>query len=183
VERLQELYRQNWCPQPKELGTFDAGNQEFSLGQAAMRISGHWPLPGLRKQLADDLVCLPMPRGSQRANILFWAGLGMVKESPLALEYLKAACSEQGSQAFGQWGLPAHGRVAERLRSERHERVFLDEMRHIVPRAYQKDPLWAEIGSAALVRLHEGAILHPQRPASQLLREAQQRVYEEVRLR
>jgi ABC-type glycerol-3-phosphate transport system substrate-binding protein len=125
----------------------------------------------------------PMPRGSQRANILYWSGLGIPRASrhpELAREYLQQATSVEGYQSWAGWALPARRGVALR---DSLEQVFVDELPHVRPRAYQRDPRWAELAGPAMARLHEAALLHPNRPPGDLLREAATRLELERRLR
>jgi hypothetical protein len=39
------------------------------------------------------------------------------------------------------------------------EQVWLDELEHVKPRAYQADPFWAQVGGPALSRLHEAIVV------------------------
>ena len=174
VARLQELVARGGCTLPDDLGAFDGGLSNFEEGRAAMKISGRWPLEGLRQQKDLELVVLPPPRGSERANILYWSGLGVSKRSShpeLAQEYLQLASSSQGSRIWSGWALPARKDVAAETARKPFESVFLDEMPHLVERTYQHQANWGQLGGPALVRLHEAALLYPGRPAAQLLAE------------
>ena len=186
VARLQQLYRERIAPAPNELGTFDAGNADFQEGRAAMRLSGRWPLPGLRRNDRVELVVLPPPRGRYRANILYWSGFGIprhCRQPGLAREYLGLATSPSGYREWASWGLPALRDVAAVQAQDRLEQVFLEEMQWVKPRAFQTDARWGELGGPALQRLHEAAILFPQRPAAALLAQQRQRLEQERRLR
>lgn len=186
VDRLQQLYREGITPPPNELGTFDAGNNDFQEGRAAMRISGRWPLPGLRQNPRLELRVLPPPRGRARANILYWAGLGIPRQSRRSEEaraYLRLATSSRGYREWAMWGLPALRELADVQARDDLEAVFLGEMQWVAPRAFQSDPRWGELGGPALQRLHEAAILFPRRPSAGLLDSQRRRLEQERRLR
>lgn len=186
VQRLQAMLLAEGCPYPTELGSFTGSNQEFERGQAAMKLSGRWPLPQLRKRQDMDLIILPTPRGSRRANILYWSGLGVTAQSPrkqLAQEYVALATGVEGSQIWSGWGLPAIRSVASSFGQDRLERVFLEELNWTVPRTYQLDPTWSEFGQAALIRLHESILLDPGASPQQLLAQQSQRLKRERRAR
>lgn len=186
VSRLQQLYREGITPLPNELGTFDAGNHDFQEGRAAMRLSGRWPLPQLRKNSRVELLVWPPPKGTRRANILYWAGLGIPRQCRRPAEargYLELATSTRGYKEWAQWGLPALREVAAVQADDPLERVFLDEMQQVVPRAFQSDASWGELGGPALQRLHEAAILFPETPALELLEQQRRRLEQEGRLR
>ena len=186
VARLQQLYREGITPLPNELGTFDAGNQDFQQGRAAIRISGRWPLPQLRRNSRGELaVWLPL-QGWGRANMVYWAGLGIPRQCRRpaeALSYLQLATSQRGYREWGQWGLPALREVAALQAQDPFEKVFLDEMTRVVPRAFQSDSSWGELGGPALQRLHEAAVLFPEKPAAELLEQQRRRLEHEKRLR
>jgi len=186
VKRLQAMLLAEGCPYPAELGSFTGSNQEFERGQAAMKLSGRWPLPQLRKRHDMDLVILPTPRGSRRANILYWSGLGVTAQSQhqeLAQEYVALATGAEGSKIWSGWGLPAIRSVASSFGQDPLERVFLEELHWTVPRTYQLDPTWNEFGQAALIRLHESILLDPRASPKDLLAQQSHRLKRERKAR
>ncbi len=174
ITRLQDLVLRGGCNLPEDLGSFDSGLSNFEEGRAAMKISGRWPLSGLRQQFGEDLVILPPPHARRRVNLLYWSGLGIARGShhvQLAREYVALCASPEGSRAWAGWGLPALRSEAAIMAKDPLESVFLGELEHLVKRAYQQDASWGELGGPALIRLHEAALLYPHRPARVLLQE------------
>jgi multiple sugar transport system substrate-binding protein len=162
---LQSLYRDKLTPLPSELGSYQGGIVDFEEGRAAMKIGGHWHLAALRENPRVELVVIRLPsyRG-RRANLLHWAGLAVASRSQQraqALEVLQTYCGPTGSAAFSKWALPAVPAVAESsgLNQDPLEKVWLDELEHVKPRAYQVDPFWAQVGGPALSRLHEAIVV------------------------
>lgn len=182
LARMQKVVADQGCFLPDDLGAFDGGLTNFDEGRAAMKISGRWPLLGLNQQLSVDLVVLPPPRGRRRANLLYWSGLGVSRTSrdpQTAQEYLQLCASAQGSRIWSGWGLPARRQVARELAADPVAAVFLGELEHLAPRAYQRDSSWGELGGPALIRLHEAALLYPGRPPRELLAEQAARLQRE----
>ncbi|MFN8613578.1 MAG: extracellular solute-binding protein [Vulcanimicrobiota bacterium] len=182
VARLQDLVQTGACPPPEDLGAFDGGLNGFEQGTAAFKLSGRWPLNSLKQLLGKDLLILPPPRGSHRVNLLYWSGLGVCRKSrqpELARRYVELCASPEASQIWSGWGLPAVRSQASRMAADPLERVFLEEMQYLAPRAFQRDPSWGELGAPALIRLHEAAILQPHRAPSELLAEQSARLARE----
>jgi ABC-type glycerol-3-phosphate transport system substrate-binding protein len=162
---MQSLYRDKITPLPSELGSYTGGIVDFEEGRAAMKIGGHWHLAALRDNPAVDLVVIRLPSyQGRRTNLLHWAGLAVASRSQRrseALEVLQAYCGPTGSEAFSKWALPAVPAVAASsgLSQDPLEKVWLDELDHVKPRAYQADPFWAQVGGPAVSRLHEAVVV------------------------
>jgi ABC-type glycerol-3-phosphate transport system substrate-binding protein len=178
LEQLAALYhRDRCCPIPSELGSFSGGNSEFEQGRAAMKISGYWPAKDLAKNPNIDLVVLPLPAlDGHKANILYWAGLGISKHptrsaqrQQLNWQVVRTYCGQEGSQEFAQWGLPAVRKVAEASLAASKDnqgvspqQVWLDQLPYVKARAFSKDALWLQVGQNALCELQEGIVVDPE---------------------
>lgn len=164
---LASLYDEGVTPLPGELGSYQGGITDFEDGRAAMKVGGHWELASLRSNPRVELAVFPLPahRG-RRVNLLHWAGLAAAVHSPhreKAIEILQAYSGPLGSRAFAGWALPASPAIAEEtgLTSDPLEKVWLDELMFVRPRAYTLDPFWSQVGAPAVTRLHEAIVVDP----------------------
>lgn len=162
------LYHQSRVtPLPVELGSDTAGNFYFEQGKAGMRLAGRWFLPSLRKNPEVELAVLPPPRGVEQANLLYWAGFGVPREAPhpeQAAELLRIYTGPEAAEIWKDWALPAVAKVAVSagFTTDPLERVWLDQLACIKPRAYTFDPYWSRVGDRVVRHLLETALLRPE---------------------
>jgi multiple sugar transport system substrate-binding protein len=170
VKALQfytDLYHKHTvAPIPENMSPFDASNNQFASGTAAMRLFGRWPLAGLRENKAVDLGVVGVPVGGRRANILLWGGFGIAalsKHQQEAWRFLRFYTGEPGAQVWKDWALPTVRSVAESsgLTKDPIEGVWLNELNYLVPRAYTSMPIWTTSGEPALGTLLERVIRDP----------------------
>jgi multiple sugar transport system substrate-binding protein len=183
AEALQfyvDLYhRYKVAPIPANLNPFDASNNVFSNGDAAMRIFGRWPQAALRKDSAVDLGVVGLPAGQRRANILLWGGFGisiLSKHQEAAWRFLRYYAGTPGAEIWKDWALPTVRSVADAsgLSADPIEGVWLGELNHLAPRAYTSMPIWTTAGEPALKKLLERVITDPTADVSVALYDAAQ---------
>lgn len=155
------------APIPDNLNPFDASNNQFATGAAAMRIFGRWPQASLRENEAVDLGVVGMPTGVRRANILLWGGFGisaLSKHQDAAWRFLRFYAGEPGAEVWKDWALPTVASVAESagLLSDPIEGVWLNELHYLAPRAYTSMPIWTTAGQPAVEKMLTKVIEDPQ---------------------
>ena len=164
-------------PPPYDLMAWGGGNQEFENGTAAMLIFGHWPHTGFIRNPNIDLGVTAPPRDKIRANILFWDGYGVSSssENPVqAADFLAFYGGEGSSEIWGEDLLPVvktavigDGQILGQL-----EKVWLDELDHLVPRAYLFTPYWEESARFILKDALTTVIMDPNADVTQTLKKA-----------
>jgi multiple sugar transport system substrate-binding protein len=174
------LYNEHQVAPPAvDFNQFGGGNAEFDNGKAAMRLFGRWPQAGMLENPNIDLGVVNPPQDAQRANILFWGGFGVASSSQAAdtacaflLDYVGAP----GAQVWKDWALPAVASVAEEsgLMQDPIQGVWIEELNHLVPRAYTHTPYWNETADPALRRALETVLIDPQADVTAALQQAAQ---------
>lgn len=138
IEYLREMVNAGIAPSPSSAAA--AGVDFFANGQAAMQISGHWSIVGLKaapKIKMKEMGVVPVPTNLPRGvTVMYEAGLAIsvqAKEPELAWEYIKYFTSRETQMLYNATGIAVDARkdVAEARASDPLERSFLD----IVPTA------------------------------------------------
>lgn len=180
VQFYADLYNEyKVAPPPADLNQFGGGNSEFANGQAAMQIFGRWPQSGLKTNPNVDLGVAPPPQDSVRANVLFWGGFGVSSTTNAPEEtfkFLSFYTGEPGAQVWKDWALPAVKSVAESsgLTEDPIEGVWINELNHLVPRAYLFTPYWNETADPALRKALETVLLDPTADVATVMQQAAQ---------
>jgi multiple sugar transport system substrate-binding protein len=180
VSFYRDLYNTyNVAPPPADMALFGGGNSQFDNGQAAMRVFGRWPQAGYLDNPNIDLGVVGPPAGSQRANVLFWGGFGIssTAENPEeAWRFLRYYVGEEGSQVWKDWALPPVASVAQEsgLADDPIEGVWINELDHLVDRAYVFTPYWGETADPVLRNVLETVIIDPEADVAELLGRAAQ---------
>lgn len=175
-----DLYnKEKVAPPAVDFNQFGGGNAEFDNGKAAMRLFGRWPQAGMLENPNIDLGVVNPPQDAQRANILFWGGFGVASTSraaDAACEFLLYYVGEPGAQVWKDWALPAVASVAEEsgLMQDPIQGVWIEELNHLVPRAYTHTPYWNETADPALRRALETVLLDPEADVAATLQQAAQ---------
>jgi multiple sugar transport system substrate-binding protein len=180
VQFYADLYNKyQVAPPPADLNQFGGGNSEFDNGKAAMRLFGRWPQAGMLENPNIDLGVVNPPQGAVRANILFWGGFGVASTSrapDAACEFLLYYVGEPGAQVWKDWALPAVASVAESSGqlADPIQGVWIEELNHLVPRAYVSTPYWNESADPALRRALETVLLDPAADVAAVMQQAAQ---------
>ncbi|MEM7032889.1 MAG: sugar ABC transporter substrate-binding protein [Chloroflexota bacterium] len=178
VQFYADLYNKyQVAPLPVDLTAFGGGNQEFDQGRAAMRIFGRWPQAGLLENPNITLGVVGVPKHKQQANILFWGGFGINRNSPHQEEawlFLQFYVGQEGAEIWQNWALPAVESVANQagLSDDPIEGVWLSQLGDVVPRGYTYVPHWERTVDPALRRVLESAIIDPDADVDMLLKQA-----------
>ncbi len=167
------------APQPADLNQFGGGNAEFDNGKAAMRLFGRWPQAGMMANPNLDLAVVNPPQDKVRANILFWGGFGVASTSKAADEackFLLSYVGEPGAEVWKDWALPAVASVAASSGQldDPIQGVWIEELNHLVPRAYVSTPYWNETADPALRRALETVLLQPDADVAAVIQQAAQ---------
>lgn len=172
------------APPPADFSLFGGGNAEFDSGQAAMRIFGRWPQSGMLKNPNIDLGVVSPPADQRRASVLFWGGFGIsttTDHPEAAWRFLRFYTGAKAAEVWKDWALPTVASVAEAagLTQDPIEKVWLEQLNHLVPRAYLANPLfWGQAGDPALRTALETVLVDPgadvQAVMDQAAEEAQQ---------
>ncbi len=154
------------APPPADLSAFGGGNSEFDTGKAAMRLFGRWPQAGMRNNPNIDLGVVGTPSGAQEANILFWGGFGIsstTEHLPEACQFLSYYVGPEGAKVWKDWALPAVKEVADlpEVAGDPFNKVWIDELGKLKPRAYTFTPYWNETADPALRKALETILLDP----------------------
>lgn len=163
------------APPPADLSAFGGGNSEFDNGKAAMRIFGYWPKSGMLQNPNLDLGVVGLPAGEKRANVLFWGGFAITKASKnpdAAWRLLKFYTGAQAAQTWKNWALPAVKSVAEEASFDALDKVFVNELNYLAPRAYTFTPKWGSTADPALRKVLEQVIIDPATDVQAALAEA-----------
>lgn len=180
LEFYASLYNEyQVAPPAVDFNQFGGGNAEFDNGKAAMRLFGRWPQAGMLENPNIDLGVVNPPQDAQRANILFWGGFGVSSTSQaadVACNFLLYYVGEPGAQVWKDWALPAVTSVAEQsgLMEDPIQGVWIEELNHLVPRAYTHTPYWNETADPALRRALETVLIDPQADAAAVMQQAAQ---------
>jgi ABC-type glycerol-3-phosphate transport system substrate-binding protein len=79
-------------------------------------MTGRWPLGDYQKIDGFNFGTLPLPKGTQAANAICWAGFGMYNQSQnkdAAWEWLKFVGAGDGAKEFANYALTAVKPIAE----------------------------------------------------------------------
>ncbi len=153
-----DLYqRHKVAPPPVDAGKIGGGNTQFENGEAAMRFGDRSLEAALRKNSTIDLGVVGLPAGKERANVLFWDGLGLMtasQDKEAAGRLLCAMAGPQGAEVWKDWNLPAVAATAEKagLANDPTGRVWLGELPYVKPRAAATTAWWAETGREPLAK-------------------------------
>ncbi len=165
------------APPPATIGLFAGGNNDFETGKAAMQLFGHWPESRFKTNPLIDLGVVGAPIGKRQANVLFWGGFGIYsgsKNKEAAWRLLRFYAGAEGARVWRNWGLPSVRSVAESsgMVQDPIEGVWLQELTHLVPRAFVFTPHWADTADPALRKALEQAVTDPSANVAELLRQA-----------
>lgn len=180
VQFYADLYNKHKvAPQPADLNQFGGGNSEFDSGKAAMRLFGRWPQAGMLENPNIDLGVVNPPQDQARANILFWGGFGVAGTSTApdaACKFLLDYVGEPGAQVWKDWALPAVASVAEEagLQDDPLQGPWIEELNHLVPRAYTYTDYWNETADPALRKALETVLLDPNADVAAVMQQAAQ---------
>jgi multiple sugar transport system substrate-binding protein len=165
VQFYGDLYNKHKvAPPPADLASFGGGNTEFDSGKAAMRIFGYWPKSGMLQNPNLDLGVVGVPAGAKRANVLFWGGFGITaasKNQEAAWRLLKFYTSARAAETWKNWALPAVKSVAEAGTFDTLDKVYVNELNYIAPRAYTFTSKWGSTADPALRKVLEKVIIDP----------------------
>lgn len=179
---LYHVYRV--APPPADFSLFGGGNAEFDNGQAAMRIFGRWPQSGMLKNPNIDLGVVSPPADKQPASVLFWGGFGIsttTDHPEAAWRFLRFYTSAKAAEVWKDWALPTVASVAESsgLTEDPIERVWLDQLNYLAPRAYLSNPLyWGQAGDPALRTALETVLIDPSADVQAVMDQAAQEAQE-----
>lgn len=180
VQFFADMYNKyKVAPPPADLNQWAGGNQEFDQGKAAMFLFGRWRQDGFKKNPNIELGVINPPQDKVRANVLFWGGFGLAstsKSPEAAFKFLNAYTGEPGAQVWKDWALPAVKSVADEsgMSSDPIESVWLNELNHLVPRAYTFTPYWNETADPALRKALETMLLDANADAAAVMKTAAQ---------
>lgn len=172
------------APPPADFSLFGGGNAEFDNGQAAMRIFGRWPQSGMLKNPNIDLGVVSPPADKQQASVLFWGGFGIsttTDHPEAAWRFLRFYTSAKAAEVWKDWALPTVASVAESsgLTEDPIERVWLDQLNYLAPRAYLSNPLyWGQAGDPALRTALETVLIDPSADVQAVMDQAAQEAQE-----
>jgi multiple sugar transport system substrate-binding protein len=178
VQFFADLYNvHKVAPPPADFALWAGGNSEFDNGNAATRVFGRWPQAGYKDNPNVDLGVVGVPRGDERANILFWGGFGIfsgTKHPEAAWRFLSFYVGEQGSQVWKDWAIPPVASVADEagLTDDPIEGVWISELDHLAPRAYVFTPFWGETADPALRRALETVLIDPDADVAEVMQQA-----------
>jgi multiple sugar transport system substrate-binding protein len=165
VQFYADLYNKyKVAPPPADLSAFGGGNAEFDNGKAAMRIFGYWPKSGMLKNENIALGVVGLPKGDKRANVLFWGGFGITtasKNKDAAWRLLKFYTGAKAAETWKSWALPAVKSVAEAANFDPLDKVFVNELNYLAPRAYTFTDKWGSTADPALRKVLEKVIIDP----------------------
>lgn len=165
------------APPPADLMAWAGGNQEFDNGTAAMLIFGHWTQAGYVRNPKIDLGITSPPKDKVRANILFWNGCGIStsSENPVQTEeFLMFYTGDGNSKIWGETKLP----ISKSTKNESSQisrlldGVWVNELSHLVPRAYSFTPYWEEAGRYPLRAALTTVVMDPKADPGQVLKKA-----------
>lgn len=165
VQFYADLYNKyRVAPPPADLNAWGGGNTEFANGKAAMYLFGRWPQAGFLENPNIQLGVVAPPQDVERANVLFWGGFGIASTSQYpaqAYTFLTYYTGEEGAKVWKDWALPAVKSVADEsgLSADPIEGVWINELNHLVPRAYTFTNYWNETADPALRKALETVIL------------------------
>ncbi|HVO41089.1 MAG TPA: sugar ABC transporter substrate-binding protein, partial [Aggregatilineales bacterium] len=165
VQFYGDLYNKyKVAPPPADLSAFGGGNAEFDNGKAAMRVFGVWPKAGLLKDDKVSLGVVGLPKDVKRANVLFWGGFGITtgsKHPDAAWRLLKFYTSAKAAETWKSWALPAVKSVADAANFDPLDKVFVNELNYLAPRAYTFTDKWGSTADPALRKVLEKIIIDP----------------------
>ncbi|MFN8484410.1 MAG: extracellular solute-binding protein [Anaerolineae bacterium] len=152
-----DLYQKHRvAPAPIDAGQVGGGNTQFESGEAAMRFGDRSLEAALRKNPAIELGIVGLPAGKERANVLFWDGLGLMASSAnpeAAGRFLCALAGPPSRDVWADWGLPTLAAAGSGgASSDPAAAVWLGELPYVKPRAAATTAWWAETGQAPLAR-------------------------------
>jgi multiple sugar transport system substrate-binding protein len=137
-EYIRGLVSAGYAPSPSNAAA--TGVDFFANGQAAMQISGHWSIIGLKastKVKMQDLgVCSVPTELARPVTVMYEAGLAISKQSKnpdLAWKYIQYFTGREVQARYSATGIAVDGRrdVAAERAADPLERAFLD----IIPTA------------------------------------------------
>jgi multiple sugar transport system substrate-binding protein len=150
---------------PADFNAWGGGNTDFQDGKAAMMLFGHWRQAGFMTNPNIALGVVAPPQLQVRANILFWAGFAIARNTPnpeAACEFLIHYAGTPSAKIWKDWGLPFDRSVVqESLAQNPLEQIWVDELNYLVPRAYTYTPYWNETADPALRQALETLITDP----------------------
>jgi multiple sugar transport system substrate-binding protein len=165
VQFYGDLYNKyKVAPPPADLQAFGGGNAEFDNGKAAMRIFGYWPKSGMLTNTNISLGVVGLPKGDKRANVLFWGGFGITaasKNQDAAWRLLSFYTSAKAAETWKNWALPAVKSVADAASFDPLDKVFVNELNYLAPRAYTFTDKWGSTADPALRKVLEKVIIDP----------------------
>ncbi|MCC7449202.1 MAG: sugar ABC transporter substrate-binding protein [Anaerolineae bacterium] len=165
VQFYGDLYNKyKVAPPPADLQAFGGGNAEFDNGKAAMRIFGYWPKSGMLQNDKIALGVVGLPKGDKRANVLFWGGFGITaasKNKDAAWRLLSFYTSAKAAETWKNWALPAVKSVADASGFDPLDKVFVNELNYLAPRAYTFTDKWGSTADPALRKVLEKVIIDP----------------------
>ena len=159
-----DLYQKHKvAPPPVDVTRIGGGNTQFENGEAAMRLGDRSLEAALRKNPAIELGVVGLPVGKERANVLFWDGVGVMagsKNQGAAGRLLCTLAGPQSAEVWKDWGLPIVTSTAEKteLTSDPTASVWLGELRYVKPRAAATTAWWPETGRKPLAKALQGVI-------------------------
>lgn len=165
VQFYGDLYNKyKVAPPPADLSAFGGGNSEFDNGKAALRIFGYWPKSGLLKDDKVSLGVVGLPKGDKRANVLFWGGFGITsasKNKDAAWRLLSFYTGTKAAEIWKNWALPAVKSVSDASNFDPLDKVFVNELNYLAPRAYTFTDKWGATADPALRKVLEKIIIDP----------------------
>lgn len=152
-----DLYQKHKvAPPPVDAAQVGGGNTQFEAGEAAMRFGDRSLEAALRKNPAIELGVVGLPAGKERANVLFWDGLGVMASSANKEAAGRLLCTLAGphsADVWKEWGLPTlASATAKDGAASDPAGVWLGELPYVKPRAAATTAWWAETGQAPLAR-------------------------------
>ncbi len=105
-----------------------------------------------------------LPKGDKRANVLFWGGFGITtasKNKDAAWRLLKFYTGTKAAETWKSWALPAVKSVAEAANFDPLDKVFVNELNYLAPRAYTFTDKWGSTADPALRKVLEKVIIDP----------------------
>jgi multiple sugar transport system substrate-binding protein len=167
------------APPPADLSAFGGGNSDFDNGQAAMRIFGIWPQSGMLDNPNIDLGVVGVPSDVTSDNILFWGGFGIsstTENLEEACKFLAYYAGPEAAETWKDWALPAATAVAEspEVADNPFNKVWIDELNELAPRAYVFTPHWNETADPALRTALETILIDPDANVTEVMQRAAQ---------
>ena len=95
------------APTKADVAAFN-GQDLFQTGKVAMLWTGVWPLGGYIKDTTMSFGTAQLPKGTQRANSICWAGFALYSKSQnkdAAWAFLRWVGADKGAQAFANYAL------------------------------------------------------------------------------